>query len=122
VNIWEIAHGTPSFTIETTVYSWEIFYPQGHRGHPDDRNKSFEPVGYPFVSYIPSITIGTGEKAAERPPSYSYYTQIDAFAGALGGLRVGFNPGELVDFLLGWTTLDIYNDDLGARQSEGNHR
>jgi hypothetical protein len=35
-----------------------------------------------------------------------------------GGLRVGFNPGELVDFLLGWTTLDIYNDDLGTRKVE----
>ncbi len=43
----------------------------------------------------------------------SYYTQLEVAAGALlVGARVGFNPGELLDFLLGWTTLDIYGDDV----------
>ena len=29
------------------------------------------------------------------------------------GVRVGFNPVEFVDFLLGWFGLDILNDDDG---------
>jgi hypothetical protein len=31
--------------------------------------------------------------------------------GLGGTLRLGFNPGELLDFILGWTAIDIYNDD-----------
>ena len=114
VDVWEIGHGM-SVTIETTVYSTDRF-PYGESRQPEERNKTFEAFGYPLISYIPQKTVGTGEKAVEQHTSYSYYTQIEAFAGAIGGLRVGFNPGELIDFLLGWTTLDIYNDDLGARQ------
>ncbi len=51
-----------------------------------------------------------------RPGCYSYYTQVEVIAGIGGSLRLGFNPGELLDFLLGWTTLDIYGDDLAARR------
>ena len=32
--------------------------------------------------------------------------------------RLGLNPGELLDFGLGWTTLDIFADDLEARESK----
>ena len=39
------------------------------------------------------------------------YTQIEAVVGVGGSLRLGFNAGELMDFILGWTTLDIYHDD-----------
>jgi hypothetical protein len=27
-------------------------------------------------------------------------------------LRVGFNPGELLDLLVGFASLDLYGDDL----------
>ena len=29
------------------------------------------------------------------------------------GVRLEINLGELLDFVLGWTTLDIFNDDIG---------
>jgi hypothetical protein len=45
------------------------------------------------------------------PPNY--FTQVEAVVGLGVGFRLGFNPGELLDFLLGWTTLDIFRDDLG---------
>ena len=45
-------------------------------------------------------------------PDASYYTQIEAVVGAGPSVRLGFNPGELLDFILGWTTIDIYKDDL----------
>ena len=45
-----------------------------------------------------------------------YYTQIEVAAGVVGTLRLGFNPGELLDFVLGWFCIDIYGDDLNARR------
>jgi hypothetical protein len=45
-----------------------------------------------------------------------YWTQIDLVAGAGPSVRVGFNPGELVDFLLGWFGIDIYGDDRSRRR------
>jgi len=44
---------------------------------------------------------------------WPFFTQVEVVAGVLITFRVGANPGELVDFLLGWTTLDIYSDDIG---------
>jgi hypothetical protein len=41
-----------------------------------------------------------------------YYSEIEVVAAAGLSLRLGFNPGELVDFLLGWFGVDIYDDDL----------
>ncbi|MDH5657276.1 MAG: hypothetical protein OEZ34_15295 [Spirochaetia bacterium] len=43
-------------------------------------------------------------------PGY-YFTQIDVSIGLYYGIRVGFNPGELLDFLLGWFKVDLYHDD-----------
>jgi len=41
-----------------------------------------------------------------------YLTQIE-FAGGLGlTLRAGFNPGELLDFALGWVGFDLFGDDI----------
>ena len=48
----------------------------------------------------------------------SYWTQIEAVIGIGGTLRLGFNPGELLDFILGWTTIDIYGDDLEAKMQK----
>lgn len=42
-----------------------------------------------------------------------YYTQLEVAAGLGYTVRLGFNPGELLDFLLGWTTIDIFGDDVG---------
>lgn len=45
----------------------------------------------------------------KHPPAY---TRL-GFAAALGiGLRVEFNVGELLDFLLGFALIDIYGDDI----------
>ena len=57
-----------------------------------------------------------------------YYSQIEVVAAAGISLRVGFNPGELLDFLLGWFGIDIYDDDLSrlkvrqARQNNATRR
>lgn len=40
-----------------------------------------------------------------------YFTQVELSAGLFGGIKIGLNPGELLDFLLGFFTIDIYGDD-----------
>jgi len=50
----------------------------------------------------------------EERPVYYYYSQIEVAVGAGGSLRVGFNPGELLDFLLGWFGADLYGDERAA--------
>ena len=40
-----------------------------------------------------------------------YFTQIELAAGLGPTVRIGVNPGELLDFILGWVGIDIYDDD-----------
>jgi len=42
----------------------------------------------------------------------AYYTQLEVVIALGGSLRLGLNPGELLDFALGWVGLDIFGDDL----------
>ena len=51
-----------------------------------------------------------------KPSRLHYYTQIDAVVGVGGTLRVGVNPGELLDLLLGVVGIDFMKDDLARRQ------
>lgn len=44
--------------------------------------------------------------------NYGFYSQVECEAGAIVSLRVGVNPGELVDWLLGFTGLDLMGDDI----------
>lgn len=43
---------------------------------------------------------------------WPYYLAAEVAGGAGVTFRVGFNAGELVDFVVGWTTLDLFGDDL----------
>lgn len=47
---------------------------------------------------------------------WPYYTQIEAVVALGPSVRLGFNPGELLDFILGFTTLDIAGDDKAAQE------
>lgn len=42
----------------------------------------------------------------------SFPWQIDIFLGVYGGVRLGLNFAELADFLIGFTSADILDDDL----------
>jgi hypothetical protein len=47
-------------------------------------------------------------KGAKAP----FYSEIEVMAGFIFSIRAGANAGELLDFILGWTGIDIYGDDL----------
>jgi hypothetical protein len=80
-------------------------------GAAEARGKQFSTMGV----FIPQGWWYT-DKIGELPAHY--HTQIEAVAGLGLVFRVGFNPGELADFLLGWTTLDLFQDDTAARKKK----
>jgi len=74
------------------------------------RGKEYDARGVcPFV-LIPE----TYPESVRKYPSY-FFTQMDLVVAVGYGVRVGFNPGELLDFALGWVGIDIYGDDLESR-------
>jgi hypothetical protein len=79
-----------------------------------DRGKQQGGEGYMGLS------LGGATLQPARPASWRinipYYTQIEVAGGLLFGARLGFNPGELLDFLLGWTALDIFDDDIATQK------
>lgn len=42
---------------------------------------------------------------------WTYYTQVELVAGLGGTVRLGVNPGEMLDWFLGWFGADICRDD-----------
>jgi len=58
-----------------------------------------------LLSYLPK----DNPKPNGYPKSFLY--QIELTLGIYGGLRIGFNPAEFLDFILGFTTYDLYEDD-----------
>ena len=88
------------------------------------RGKTFHAVTAIYLTApVPeSILSGPSSKRAGGVPArYSpipYWTEVEAVVGVGGSLRLGLNVGEFIDFLLGWTTLDIFGDDLERRKEK----
>ena len=89
-------------------------------GNCDDRFKSYSAITVCGISVIepkwnddPLVN-----RKAPWQSRISYYTQVEVVGGLVGTCRLGFNPGELLDFILGWTTIDIFNDDLEAKKQK----
>ena len=68
---------------------------------------------FPFIT----TSLYSGEEDAPLSARWKYWTQIEVVAALGPSIRAGFNPGELLDFILGWTTIDIYNDDIERKKS-----
>lgn len=77
---------------------------------------------YYAESTIPFVVnrMGVEEDQEDYPNVWSHYSayQTEVAAGCIPSARVGFNTAELLDFLLGWATIDILNDDIGQREIE----
>jgi len=91
------------YDVDITLMSVESFKPN-EMPTAKLRNKHFHALG------VPVFCAGVGPDSSSFP--WYYYTQFEVCLGCLRGIRLGVNPGELLDFLLGWTTLDIFSDDL----------
>jgi hypothetical protein len=82
---------------DPNLFGSEIFVQD--QGEPCDVRGKNIMANSPFPFYV----------ASENP---AYWTQFEISGGVLLSLRAGFNPGELLDFILGWTGVDIYCDDV----------
>ena len=73
------------------------------------RHKSYHGTSFvPLVAWV--------DDPSNPSTRWAYNTQLEV-AGGLGlTVRFGFNPLELLDFIFGWTTLDILDDDVGAHE------
>lgn len=72
-----------------------------------ERGKEFN-----TINLIVPVSIADPASSRLKP---HYFFQIEALIGLGPTLRLGVNLGELVDFILGWTTVDIFNDDFESR-------
>jgi hypothetical protein len=70
------------------------------------RGKRFMALGGPVVSFA-----RTGPSSYAQIGPSEYYTQIEVTVGLVVPVRLGVNPGEIVDFALGFTNVDIFGDD-----------
>lgn len=89
------------------------FYEDDFSAGSEARQKNYIGRGVcPFVA-IPAIPEGNSYNQfrfdADRK---RFLTQIDASAGLYYTIHAGVDFAEVLDFILGWTTLDIMGDDL----------
>ncbi len=74
------------------------------------RDKEFR-ARSPFGTTVPLYKKRSVFKKKGGFAPATYYTQVEVTVGLYFGIKVGFNPGELIDALLGWTTFDLFGDD-----------
>ena len=127
-DFWPTGYDTPaSWEATATICNLEVC-----RGGKTakQRGKAFSystdaPIVYPQSPYEarPHETDDAVVRRVKRLEEEEYvhapapfFTEIEVVAALGPSIRLGFNPGELLDFILGWTTLDIYNDDLEKRK------
>ena len=88
-----------------TLFSLESFY------SPDkclscQRGKNLKSFGVLGITPINLTSCNRNEI------NKSSFTQLEVAMGLGFTVRLGFNPGEALDFLAGWIGIDLYNDDL----------
>jgi len=90
-----------------------IFGMEGFCARTSDRANPVGEAG--AVSPLPFVSLPVPtEKDAPLPPGMraKYLTQVEVVGGLVVTLRLGLNVGEIVDFVLGWASVDIFGDDL----------
>lgn len=104
---WSSGAALPStFDLDLTIISGERFDPEGFV-RARERHKCF------VASGAMCFSVSKGFKDEDwSVGDFSYYTQIEVAAGISRTVRLGINPGELLDFLVGWVRIDLFDDDL----------
>ncbi len=58
-------------------------------------------------------TYGVGSPGREENVFWAQWLSVQLSVGFYYGVRAGVNLAEVIDFMLGWTTLDLLEDDKG---------
>lgn len=96
-----------------SLENFELDQLHRHETTTEARRKEFSAVGVCPIS-IAGMQPDLGFNPYQPCPYY--YTQMELVIGCGPSLRLGVNPGELLDFILGWMTIDMFNDDLERRK------
>lgn len=100
-----------------SVWRGERQYPVfGLEGYEGWGNGLLRSKGFEAVSKLPFVTTGLRASSSSVGYPYYYYTQVEAVLAVGLSIRLGVNFGELLDFVLGWVTIDIFADDLEAER------
>jgi hypothetical protein len=107
-SIWDLPEGCPDRDRlrqrGKAHLATPLFLPESAKLH------DFHTDTPPFLS-LPRTAWPAETLELPRYPA-AWHTQIEVSLALLGSLRLGVNPGELADFLLGWIQIDLYRDDL----------
>ena len=102
--LWE-SEGSLLTDVDLVAYRMEVFPAPSETA--DRRHKGFAAVGIG-----PWTRGGEFEVFRHAHATPHFYTQIEVAAGLGPSVRLGLNPGELLDFLLGLARVDLFGDDL----------
>lgn len=74
----------------------------------------FDPGGLAALRHKRVSSQGMGVYATldDDPLNYGFYSQVECTVGLVFSVRLGVNPGELVDLLVGFAGLDLFGDDM----------
>lgn len=80
------------------------------------RGKEHRTAGFfPFPVLFRERAAGLLDTRLEPEGFIPLYAQFELAAGIAGGVRLGVNPGEFLDFLAGWFGADLFGDDVASR-------
>ena len=91
--------------------TWKTYWVPSE-GEAAELARSLTGPGQIAVAYGQDDGLGP-DRVGETIANMSWL-EADVFAGILGA-RLGFNPLQFLDFLLGWTTLDMLRDDAAQQ-------
>ena len=100
--------------LDLIFYTTEKFTPDNNNYFElaKNRGKLFTAEGMPFVA-VPTIDDFNQQRNMYKGCA-PYWTEVEAIVGVGPSFRIGFNVGEFADLLLGFASIDIYGDDIGA--------
>ena len=89
-----------------------------HKSRAWARGKTYSSPYLETGELFPFLDLPWDFEAECHPLIDPQWTQIDLSVGLIASVRVGFNPGELLDFLIGIAGFDLYNDDLAGANDD----
>ena len=89
-----------------------------HKSRAWARGKTFSSPYLDTGELLPFLDLPWDDDAECHPLIDPQWTQIDLSVGLIASVRLGFNPGELLDFIMGLAGLDLYGDDLAGSKED----
>ena len=89
-----------------------------HKSRAWARGKTFSSPYLDTGELLPFLDLPWNNDAECHPLIDPQWTQTDLSVGLIASVRLGFNPGELLDFLIGIVGLDLYGDDIAGADDD----